>query len=242
MTRAGRRAFLTVFTLAALGALIALGVWQLQRRDWKNALIARFETALTEQPRAYEPPRAGGNRAREFARVRADGVFLPQAEVKVSTPAPEAARAHTQENFGYLLFTPLKFDGGIVFVNRGFVPQSLSGRTGFLPQGTAGVTGILRLPEEPNWFTFTPDPAKRLFYIADIRAMAAATGLDKDGAAILSEYIQEEPRPGGPQWPLARDPGELLASIPNRHLEYAVTWFGLALALAGVYGVYMLRD
>jgi len=235
------RISLTVATLGALSILIALGVWQLQRREWKNDLIARFAAALSKPPAAYSPPEAGHEAGREFMRVRVRGEFLGSGTVKLLIQTPEAAGARTRDSFGYLLFTPLKFEGGIVYVNRGFMPQSLEGAAAPLPPGETEVTGIVRLAARPGWFTPAPDPAKRLFFDADIPAMAAAAGI-KPGEAIAGEYIEAEPVPGAGGWPLARAPRSLLTSIPNWHLEYALTWFGLAAALLGVYGVLMVRN
>lgn len=233
------RIVLTLFTLAAFGILIALGVWQLQRRDWKNDLIARFEQALSKPPIPYEPARNVNERMREFARVTATGALEDAKTVKLLVPTPEAVRAQTQDGFGYLLFTPLRLNDGAVFVNRGFVPRSVGDR-GDIKGGEATVTGILRLSESPAWFIPSPDLAKRLFFSADIPEMVNAAGLSGAGA-VTSEYIEAEPSKQTGEWPKPRDPHELLAAIPNRHLEYALTWFGLAAALAGVYGFFIAR-
>jgi surfeit locus 1 family protein len=227
-------ASLTVFTLCAFGILIALGVWQLERRTWKNDLIARFEAGLSQPPATYRP---GAN---EFSHVRVKGEFLNPDTMKLLTPTPETARAKTREGFGYQLFTPMKFDGGVVFVNRGFVPENLAATPSLFPEGVTEIAGIVRVPAKPGWFTPPPEPLKRVFFDADIPEMAAVAGL-KTGDVIEREYIQAAPVPNPSQWPEPRDPSDLLASIPNRHLEYALTWFGLAAALAGVYAAYMLR-
>jgi surfeit locus 1 family protein len=230
-------------TLAALGAfvaLIALGVWQMERRAWKNDLIARLEAALSEPPATYNPAKPAGAEAHEFKLVRVRGEFLNTRTVKVLTPAPETARMRTQEGFGYLIYSPLKFSGGIVFVNRGFVPQSLGDSPVLFSQAEIEVTGIVRLPAPPGWLTPPPEPAKRLFFAADLPAMAAAAGLNNK-ETIVHEYIEATPVPGAAAWPLPRDPRVLLASIPNRHLEYALTWFALAAAFAGFFIIAIRR-
>ncbi len=234
------RIFLSLAALGAIAIPIWLGVWQLQRRDWKSGLLTRFETALAMPPAAYNPEQPVSPKEREFMRVRVKGEFLSADTARLLSAAPEAARAQSREDFGYLLFAPLKFAGGIVFVNRGFVPRSLAGSPDLFPKGETEVTGIVRLSQKPGWLSLPDNASKRLFYAAGIPAMAAAAGLTGD-KAIESEYIQAEPAAGGPPWPQARDPKELLASIPNDHLEYAITWFGLAAAAAGVFGVYIVR-
>jgi cytochrome oxidase assembly protein ShyY1 len=303
---------LTILALGALAILIALGTWQLQRRAWKNDLVARFSFALSKPPAPYEPPAQGATEAaREFMRVSAEGEFLDAQTVKVLVPAPELLRAETGDAFGYLLFTPLKTGGATVFVNRGFAPRKIADEGG-AKAGAASVTGIVRLSQKPGLFTPAPDlgrscvtnqgrnpspqpspygrgsPAAavepafplqphpladavtlsgelakasslgegqgegrfarrigetcvttRLFFAADIPAMAKAAGV---ADAVPGEYIEAEPALGAQGWPRPRDPRELLASIPNRHLEYALTWFGLAAALACVYGCVIARS
>jgi surfeit locus 1 family protein len=237
--RARSGLLLTILALGALAILITLGMWQLERRAWKNDLIARFSLALSKPPAPYEPPtRHAVEAAREFMRVSASGEFLDAQTVKVLIPAPELLRAETWDGFGYLLFTPLKTDSATVFVNRGFAPRKIADEGG-VKAGQGSVTGIVRLSEKPGPFTPAPDFAKRLFFSADVPAMAEADGL-KD--TVPGEYIEAEPAPGAQGWPRPRDPRELLASIPNRHIEYALTWFGLAAALTFVYGFVIARS
>jgi surfeit locus 1 family protein len=225
---------LTAATLVALALLISLGIWQMERREWKNALIARLEAGLAGVPRPYTPGLP------ELSLVRLTGIFRNGPAVKLLTPTPEAARTKTQEGFGYQLFTPMEFPGGIVFVNRGFVPQSLAEGMEAAPPGESDITGLVRPSRARSWFMPPPELAKHVFFDADIPAMAGAVGLG-GGRLIAGEYIQAAPVSGAPDWPMPADPRALLAGIPNRHLEYALTWLGLAATLAGVYAAYVLR-
>lgn len=238
-TRTRSRIIAAITGLCVCGILIALGVWQLQRRDWKNSLLARFETALQREPAAYNPRKPASPKEREFARVRVKGEFLNDDTMRLMTAAPDDVSARLREDFGYLLFTPLKFPGGIVFVNRGFVPLSLANSPELILKGETEVTGIVRLSQKPSWLTPPPNLAKHLFYGADIPAMAASS--DLKGEAIEGEYIEAEPVAGAPPWPKARDPHVLFAAIPNDHLQYAITWFALAAAVVGFFGVYIVR-
>jgi surfeit locus 1 family protein len=234
------RIFQALVALSAFSVLIALGIWQMERRAWKNGLIARLEAALSAPPANYNPAKPEGAGEREFMPVRVKGDILSARTVKVLMPTPEAARMQTNEGFGYLIFTPLKSRSGIVFVNRGFVPQSLADSIPPVPEGETEITGLVRLAAPPGWATPKPEPAKRLFFSADIPAMAAAASLPSR-ETIVSEYIEAVPAAGAAGWPLPRDPRILLASIPNRHLEYALTWFALAAAFAGIFGTAIKR-
>lgn len=242
--RKKKRPFLLfLLALSAFGALIALGRWQLERRTWKNDLIARIERSLSASPAVYDPPAAGREPpgSREFRLVRLQGRFLAEKSAKLFAPTPRALHSATQETSGYFIFTPMDFGKGVVFVNRGFVPASLANSFSKSDDDAEHtVTGLIRASREPGWMTPPPEQEKRVFFAEDIARMAAAVKLDAT-ASIASEYIEADgaSNPGG--WPKGRDPRELLAIIPNRHLEYALTWFGLAATLAGVFGFYIAR-
>jgi surfeit locus 1 family protein len=131
--------------------------------------------------------------------------------------------------------TPLvEADGDIVLVDRGFVPDALRDpmrRVQGQLEGEVSLTGILRLSQQPGAFTPRPDSATRLWFVKDVSAIAGAAGVVA-AAPVLIE-ADSTPNPGG--WPLG---GQTRVDFPNDHLQYAVTWFGLALALLGVYLVY----
>jgi surfeit locus 1 family protein len=239
----GRSLFLaSFFALLGFCVLVALGIWQVRRLEWKTDLLSRLEQAINTPPSPYAPPLSGENEhSREFRRVRVTGLLDTANSVRRFSPTPEAARAKTSEGFGYEIFTPLEFDNHMVFVDRGFVPES-EARAVIAASGdkTATIIGIIRMSEQPSWLTPAADEQRKVFYSADIPSMAAAAHRDGAGA-VTGEYIEADatPNPGG--WPLGRDPRELLAAIPNRHLEYALTWFGLAATLLGFFIVYTIR-
>jgi len=130
------------------------------------------------------------------------------------------------------MFAPARLSGGsIVVINRGFVPTDRK-EASSRPQGTlAGivdVVGVMRWPEVRAVFTPADEPNNNVWYLRDHRLMAQA----KDWGMVAPFYIdQEAPLPPG-GLPRA---GPIRLELPNNHLQYALTWFGLALALAGVY-------
>ena len=101
--------------------------------------------------------------------------------------------------------------------------------------GTVALTGVLRLSQEPGLFTPAPELAKRLWFVKNVPAMAKAA--DVSVTAPIMIEADASPNPGG--WPLG---GQTRVEFPNDHLQYAITWFGLALALTGVYLVYHVRQ
>ena len=218
-------------TLIVGSILIGLGLWQLHRLAWKEALLARIETRSKAAP-ADLPPLSRWTSLTpdeyEYRHVAAAGIFDNAAETLI-------LRA-SEDGPGYHVIAPLRLDGGgVILVDRGFVPAALKdpatradGQIG----GEIHVTGLLRAPEPRNAFTPADDPAHNEFFTRDPLKIAARDRLAN--AAPFS--IDADPtmvNPGG--WP---KPAAVAVAIPNNHLSYALTWFGLALGLFGVFAYY----
>ena len=229
----------TAFALIGIAILIGLGVWQLERRTWKENLIATINARVT-QASANLPPREDWSRltpaADEYRRVTFPAEFLKGQEAYVYT-AGSALRPDVKGT-GYWVFAPARLAGGsIVVVNRGFVPpdrKEAASRAQSVPQGSIDVVGVMRWPEKPGLFTPAADPAGKVWYLRDPKAMAQA---EKWGTVAPFYVDQESPVPAG-GLPL---PGRVVVNLPDNHLQYAITWFGLALGLGGVYGVWLGR-
>jgi surfeit locus 1 family protein len=226
-----------MLALVGVVILIGLGIWQLDRKIWKENLITTLSARLARAPEDL-PPRAGWPRLREdneeFRRVVFPAEFLDGEEALVYT-AGSPLRPDIKGP-GYWVFAPARLAGGsIVLINRGFVPddrKDLATRVDGVPHGIVDVVGVMRWPETRGLFTPADDPKKNVWYLRDSKSIADA----KKWATAAPFYIdQEEPAPPG-GWP---KPGKLEVHLPDNHLEYAITWFGLALALAGVYVVWL---
>ena len=225
---------LTLAIAVGLAILVALGMWQLQRLTWKEALlarIARLETAAPV-PAAQALDQAASPADLDMVRVRVD--------------CPGLSRAAFVELFGLTDGTPgrrlisacpvASSRYGSLLVDRGFVPADISARPG--PEGQLGpvsVTGVLRVPDRPSLFTPKPDSAGRLWFNRDIPAMASTLGAPRPAPVMLMAETASNPEF------TALTPAPLPAAISNRHLEYALTWFGLAAALLGVYGALLRK-
>jgi surfeit locus 1 family protein len=234
----GKRRGLLVPGVAALCALVVLlwlGTWQVQRKAWKEALIAtvteRFAAPPVRLPLPAEWPRLDPSND-EFRRVGFSAEWLNDQEALVYTTG-SSLRADAAGP-GYWVFTPARVLGGIVMVNRGFVPegrQDPATRPEGQMAGQVDIVGVMRWPETPGLFTPAGDPARNLWFARDPAAMAAAKGL----GAVAPFYIEQESPsvPGGlPQV------GKLQPSLPNNHLGYALTWYGLALVLVVGVGIW----
>jgi surfeit locus 1 family protein len=224
-------------SLAAFAVLIVLGNWQVQRLQWKEQLIATIEARVHAEPRPLAEVLGAGPAVSdlEYTPVTLQGVFVHSAERHFFATWDGAS--------GFFVYTPLRRpQGDYVFVNRGFVPYDLKDparRPQSQPEGPVTVTGLLRAPlvEKPSSILPDNDLAKNLFYWKDIRAMAETSGLLAD-ASILGVFVDADAtaNPGG--LPVG---GVTLIDLPNNHLQYAVTWYGLAAALAAVFGVWLWR-
>jgi len=140
---------------------------------------------------------------------------------------------------GYWIFTPARLpDGGTVIVNRGFVPEArkdAASRAAGQIAGAVEIVGTMRWPDARHWFSAADDPLHNLWFTRDPLAIAAAKGLNQGLASVAPFYVeQESPAPPGglPQ------PGKLVVQLRNEHLQYAVTWYGLALVLVVVFVVW----
>ncbi len=226
---------LVVPATIAFAILIGLGTWQLQRKAWKEGLIAALTAQLAAPPIALPAasswPRVDAN-TMQYRRVTFTAQ-LDNAKEALVYAIPSAFRPDVQEQGpGYWIFTPARLsDGSVVIVNRGFVPEGRQDPKS-RPQGEVAapvtIVGALRWPDDRHWFTPRDDPAHNLWFSRDPAAIAAAKGL----GPVAPFYVeQESPAPPGglPQ------PGKLVVSLPDNHLQYALTWYGLALVLAGVF-------
>jgi surfeit locus 1 family protein len=221
----------------ALAILIGLGVWQLERKDWKEALIAPLEQRLAATAVALPPPAQWGTLEAgrdEFLRVAFPAEFQNDKEALVYTTG-SSMRSDTSGP-GYWVFTPARLgDGHVVMVNRGFVPegrQDAAARRDGMVSGRIDIIGVLRWPEPPGLFTPAGDPVRNIWFARDSAAMAAAKNV-ADAAPFYVEMESPVPPGGLPH------PGRVLPSLPNNHLQYALTWLGLAAVLVGVYTAWM---
>jgi surfeit locus 1 family protein len=217
--------WLTVLSLTAFALLIALGVWQIERRAWKLALIDRVEQRVHATAQPIPTPAtwpAVSAASDEYRHVAVTGRFLHDRETLV--------KAVTEEGGGYWVLTPLQRDDGtLVLINRGFVPterRDATTRQDGNPQGQVEIAGLLRVTEPKGGFLRTNDPVHDRWYSRDVAAIATARGL-RDVAPFFIDADAGSQSGSGPIG------GLTVVRFPNNHLIYALTWFALAFMLAG---------
>jgi surfeit locus 1 family protein len=219
-SRGPRRLILPlIVTLPVLLVLLYLGTWQAQRLGWKAGILARIDAAEAgpAQPIPTTPT--------PFTRVEAAGRFDHARESLLGLEVRGAM-------LGARLVTPLLREGApAILVDRGWVPVE-PGRAIDRPEGDTRVTAWVRPTERAGRFSATDDPAARRFYTFDPAAIGPALGLPQVAPFAL---VALGDAPGLPQ------PDRRMPRPSNNHLGYAITWYGLAAALVGVFAVWARR-
>lgn len=215
--------------VVALAILLSLGTWQLQRLYWKEQLLSDMAARRNAAPVSLADIEVMAARGEdiEYSPVTVSGVFANNKERHFF--------ATWRGQTGYHVYTPLQLaDGRFLFVNRGFTPfeakEPEMRKQGQLT-GLQSVTGLARarLAEKPSSIVPDNDLSKNIFYWKDLDAMAATTGIPADRLVPFFVDAGDAPNPKG--LPIG---AVTQFDLPNNHLQYAVTWYGLAAALVGV--------
>ena len=233
------------FTLVMVALFVGLGVWQLQRRIEKHALIAALTERLAAAPGALPVPSqwtALTPERDEFRRVSFSATYEPRPDAMVYSSG--SAVRDDVSGPGTWAFMPARLpDGAIVVINAGFVQNTMQDRaqqdravTPLVTGAPVTLTGYLRFPEAAGMLTPPENIAKRLWFTRDHQAMARALGWAEAGRPVAPFYVDLEapaPASGTPK------PGPLQVHLKDDHLQYAITWFTLAAAVVIAFGVWM---
>ncbi|MCL6607702.1 MAG: SURF1 family protein [Geminicoccaceae bacterium] len=227
MSRALRRfrpgLALTLAWAAATAVLLALGAWQVQRLVWKTELIAKAAAAATAAPGPL-PAEIAEPAALEFLRVRVSGAYLSGRAVALGLITRDG-RA------GSRLLAPFRLeDGRTLLVDRGFVPEDRlpEALAAAPPEGLRVLSGVVRAASTGTWATPRPELVLPRWYAPDIGAIGRHLGLALEPVFL----VLEQPEPGTRGFP---EPAPIAVELPNPHLGYALTWFGLAGVLLAFY-------
>ena len=238
MKAAERRVwFAAPLVLLALAILLGLGTWQVKRLYWKEALLADIEERRNAAPATVA----------EIEAIAKSGGDIEYRKVSLSGTFDHARERHFfathQGRTGYYIYTPLTLaDGRVLFVNRGFVPFEMKDpakRSEGHVTCEVTITGLARAPlvAKPSSLLPDNDIAKNIFYWKDLAAMASSSDIPPDRLGKLFVDADAAPKPRG--WPQG---GVTLIDLPNNHLQYAITWYGLAAALVIVAGFAYFRN
>lgn len=237
---AARRGLLvpSIAVLIAFAILVALGTWQLQRKAWKESLIDTLTRRFAAAPADLPPPSQWASLRQdrdEFTRVKFRAEYASGKEALVW--ATGSGLRDDVKGPGVFVFTLARLASGeTVAVNRGYVAEQKPTGATARPapvQGPVEITGILRWPEAKGWeLTTAYDKGAQLWFVRDQTAMAQEYGWQQV-APFYIEREAQQPADGLPP------PGPLKPNLPNNHLQYAVTWYGFAAVLLGVFGFWL---
>ncbi|MES0864674.1 SURF1 family protein [Ruegeria sp. SCPT10] len=214
-----RTLFLLIFGFAGLGALLSLGIWQVQRLAWKQEVLAEIDARISAAPIGL--PSQISESEHKYLPVSVSGEMQPgEIHVLVSVK---------QVGAGYRIIQSFSTEDRIILVDRGFVPTTAK-QTDRLT-GPMEVTGNLHWPDEIDSYTPEADIDSNIWFARDLPNLAAALGAEP---ILLIARSQTDPG----VTPLPVD----TAGIPNDHLQYAITWFGLALVWAAMTGYFLWRN
>ena len=226
MRRAYRRFLVPVSSvIVMLIVLIGLGTWQVYRLQWKEAILAQIAAAEAE------PAVPLGRDPAPYTKVSVTGRFLFDRAVQFGAEVRDTRAGPTM---GSYQIVPLERpDAPPILVDRGWIPQKRKIPLDD-PAGVATVTGYIRQGEVPHWFSPVDDEAARQFYTLDPKAIGAAVGVPNPAPFALVAL--------GPStadsYP---EPTQHLPRPPNNHLSYVVTWYGLAVSLVVIFGIWMKK-
>ncbi|HHI70132.1 MAG TPA: SURF1 family protein [Rhodobacteraceae bacterium] len=203
-----------LFGLIGVAILVSLGVWQLQRLKWKTGILAQIDAKIAADP---VPLPANPDPVRDqYLPVRISGT--------ISTDEIHILASVQKIGPGYRIISAFETDDGRrVLLDRGFV--AIPAKDAPRPEVHAVIIGNLLWPDEITSATPKPDQKRKIWFARDIPAMAAA--LHSEPVLVVQRESDEVSLVTTP-FPVTS------AGIPNRHLEYVVTWFGLALAWLGM--------
>ena len=230
MTGAFRRLLWpSLMTVAMMLVLLGLGSWQVKRLFWKQALLAQIELAESADPVPLSKIEAPS----PFMKISVTGEFQPGETALYGAEVRDIASGPAM---GAQLIEPLRqTNGDLILVDRGWVPLSRPGPLDE-PSGIVTISGYVRFGDTPGWFSAEDDAAARRFFTLDPKAIGNAIGqpdirpfvLVALASGTVSGLIVTD-------WP---DPAHHLPRPPNNHFSYAVTWYGLAVALLAIFIVW----
>lgn len=216
----------TILTLVGIAILCGLSTWQLQRLEWKQDMLAQIDAQKNQPFRTFTS--AELTPENQYAHGEVEGHILYEGEIAL------APRTREGES-GYHIFTPLLLpEGQTILINRGWAPLDYKTGTRADDQEDIMIGGMLRVPSHANLFVPSNVPDKDQWYRLDLNEIAKTKGLENIAPVTLYEACNENHKTRIP------DPCALNLDIPNNHFQYALFWFGMAIAMAVIYAIRFL--
>lgn len=214
----------TLFTCVGIILLLGLGSWQVKRLMWKEALVSKIEYQLSQTPLTLAEVLSEPEK-HQYRRVRLKGRFLHEKEARLYT-GPKILKGEP----GYNLLTPLATDSGYVLVDRGWIPQTMKDpdkRQEVAMDEEAQFEAMLMPQETPTWYTPENQLAQNMWFWIDVPTMMGELVGNNE---MYFRALKKEEK--SLLYPIA---GEAKINVRNDHLQYAITWYSLAIILIVIY-------
>ena len=203
-----------IYSSMALLILVSLGTWQLERLRWKTDILSSMKESLSLPPLKITSQVIDNIDQYSFRRIQLTGNYLYKDNITIYSKV-------FNKKVGKHLIVPLETKYGIILVNRGFIPSDFNIENN-IKSGEISINGIVKFQQKINYFTPNNNVIKNEWYYININEVSNFLSLPLLNFYIVEENNIEEKYPVGSQYNI---------NIPNDHLQYAITWFSLALAL-----------
>ena len=204
-----------IYSSMALLILVSLGTWQLERLRWKTDILSSMKESLSLPPLKITSQVIDNIDQYSFRRIQLTGNYLYKDNITIYSKV-------FNKKVGKHLIVPLETKYGIILVNRGFIPSDFNIENN-IKSGEISINGIVKFQQKINYFTPNNNVIKNEWYYININEVSNFLSLPLLNFYIVEENNIEEKYPVGSQYNI---------NIPNDHLQYAITWFSLALALS----------
>lgn len=224
----------TIFTFVAFATLITLGTWQIERLNYKNAMVESVNERIKLPPISL-PSMIDDVEKFRHRKIKLEGIFLHDKEIHLFT-GPKVMKGKP----GYNILTPFKLDNGeTVLVDRGWVistKKEAETRPETLIGGHVSLTGMIHRGETPGYFTPDNDTVKNLWFWIDIATISSSSGIKLQNLYVRALKKKDATKN---DVPIA---GEATIALRNDHLQYAITWYSLAIILLVIYFIYIKKE
>jgi len=204
-----------IYSSMALLILVSLGTWQLERLRWKTDILSSMKESLSLPPLKLTGQVIDNIDQYSFRRIQLTGNYLYKDNITIYSKV-------FNKKVGKHLIVPLETQYGIILVNRGFIPSDFNIENN-IKSGEISINGIVKFQQKINYFTPNNNVIKNEWYYININEVSNFLSLPLLNFYIVEENNIEEKYPVGSQYNI---------NISNDHLQYAITWFSLALALS----------
>ena len=213
--------------MSVISSLVVLGFWQLQRLEWKNAILSKIEDNYSNT--LIDFPFHDDTSEFEYMRSKIEGNYLPDRLMFFY-------KSNLAGDPGFNIVIPFQtIEGNTVYVDNGWIPYKDKEQldiTFISESDILNLSGVLIFKKDRKYFTPENDYSKNIWYLLNTDEMDQSHNLSSSDYILKlvdQKYFEEfliEFKP---------------TNINNNHLQYAVTWFLMALFIS-IFYIYLIKQ